>query len=430
MLSVLELLNYCLVLIFGLFLTADIAGGCKTKQQKRLIFALCPVFLLLQGVFFLLCDVRMVECLYPLIVHLPLVLILIFVLKKPAGIALISVCTAYLCCQLPRWLSLVAAAFTTSPWVVESSYTLLIIPIFFLLRRFFAPAASEAIACSSQSLLLFGSLPMAYYLFDYATTIYSDALHIGIHALNEFLPTILIFFYIAFLTAYHVQAQKRSQAELQSSMLEAELKQSEMEMESLRRTEKQTAIYHHDIRHHMTMLEGFLAAGKPQQAAEYIKKIQSDLDKITPRRFCENDPINLLCSSFSGKAEHLGIRLSVTANLPKVLPLSDTELCSVVSNGLENALHAVTPLDEPYRWIEFYCDIRMNKLLIEIKNPYDGEVILRDGLPVSHQSGHGYGCHSICAITRQHHGLCSFEPDGRIFTLRVVFPAHDSAVQG
>ena len=103
MLSVLELLNYCLVLIFGLFLTADIAGGCETKQQKQLIFALCPVFLLLQGVFWLIWDVRMVEHLYPLIVHLPLVLILIFVLKKPAGIALISVCTAYLCCQLPRW---------------------------------------------------------------------------------------------------------------------------------------------------------------------------------------------------------------------------------------------------------------------------------------------------------------------------------------
>ena len=106
------------------------------------------------------------------------------------------------------------------------------------------------------ALLLFGSLPVTYYIFDYATTIYSDALYSGIQALNEFLPTVLITFYVLFLPAFHLQSQRRADAEMQRSMLEAELEQSQSEMDSLHRLETQTAVYQHDMRHHLNMLDG------------------------------------------------------------------------------------------------------------------------------------------------------------------------------
>ena len=152
-------------------------------------------------------------------------------------------------------------------------------------------------------------------------------------ALNEFLPTALIVFYVIFLTAYHVQTQEQIQAKLQNSMLEAELKQSHIEMEALRHAETQAAIYQHDMRHHLTAIDQFLIAGKPQQAAEYIQKVQTDVEAILPKRFCENEIVNLLCSSFSGKAERKGISFTVRANLPKDLSISDTELCSIQCIG-------------------------------------------------------------------------------------------------
>ena len=267
-LTVLGAFNYGLVLIYGLFLSAFIAGGWENRRQKRLILALCPLFLLIQTPCWLIFGESAAKQLYPLIVHLPLVLILIFALKKPVGIALVSVCTAYLCCQLPRWADLAVTAVTRSPLVGEISYTLVICPIFLLLRRYFVRPAYDAMTASSQSLLLFGSLPVAYYFFDYATVVYSDALSMGIRALNEFLPTALIVFYVMFLSAYHKQMQTRADAELQRSMLEAELKQAEVEVEveGLRSVETQVAVYQHDMRHHLTAIDGFLAADQPQQA--------------------------------------------------------------------------------------------------------------------------------------------------------------------
>ena len=90
------------------------------------------------------------------------------------------------------------------------------------------------------------------------------------------------------------------------------------------------------------------------------------------------------------------------------------------SNGLENALNAAAGTEE--KWVEFSCGIRSNKLLVEIKNPYRSEVTLRDGLPVSGQQGHGYGCYSIKTIAERLRGIYAFQPEDGIFTLRVVLP--------
>ena len=351
-------------------------------------------------------------------------LILILALKKPVGIALVSVCTASLCCQLPRWVNLMVTAVTGSSLAGEISYTLLILPIFLLLRHLFVHSAYGAMTASAQSLLLFGSLPVAYYFYDYATVVYADALSTDIQALNEFLPTALIIFYVMFLSAYHKQMQTRADAELQRSMLEAELKQAEVEVEGLRSVETQVAVYQHDMRHHLTAIDGFLAADQPQQAKEYIQKVQADVDAITPRHFCENELVNLLCSSFFNKAARMGAGFTVDARLPKELPVSDTELCSILSNGLENALHAVGTLEKPLKWVELYCGVRLNKLLIEIKNPYAGQITMRDDLPVSGRDGHGYGCRSIRSIATQNRGLCTFDAEHGVFTRRVMIPLH------
>lgn len=199
---------------------------------------------------------------------------------------------------------------------------------------------------------------------------------------------------------------------------------SQQEMDSLRQSEMQTAVYQHDMRHHLNMISGLLASGSPQQAQEYIQKVQSDVEAITSRRFCENETVNLLCSSFVQKAEKSGVTLNVDARVPAHLPISDTELCSLLSNALENALRAASTLRPEFRrTVDLYCGIRLNKLLIEVRNPYDTPPVMRDGVPVSDAAGHGFGCRSIQAIAQQRGGLCQFLAERGTFLLRVVLPA-------
>ena len=244
---------------------------------------------------------------------------------------------------------------------------------------------------------------------------------------SRIMPTALIIFYVTFLTAYHAQSSRRAQAEMQSTMLEAGLKQSQIEVDALRRAEVQTAVYQHDMRHHLNAIDGFLAAGKPQQAEEYIRKVRSDIERITPKRYCDNELVNLLCSSFTGKAQRMGVRLEVDAKLPRELSVSDTELCAVLSNALENALRAVSDQPEADRWVTLYCGVRLGKLLVEIQNPCAEGLVMRDGLPVSERAGHGYGCRSIQTIAERRGGLCEFRARGGIFSMQLVLPIKAAA---
>lgn len=422
LLTILSVFNYGLVLLYGLFLSVFIAGGWENGKQRSLVIALCPAFLLIQTLCWLLLGEDTVKKLYPLIVHLPLILSLIFALKKPVGVSIVSVLTAYLCCQLPRWGNIAVDAVLGSELAGEMAYTLLIAPLFFLLVHYFVKPAHSAMTYSRQSLLLFGSLPAVYYLFDYATTIYSDSLYAGIPALNELIPTVLILFYLLFLTAYHHETQQRIKAELQSSAQAALFRQAQKEMDALHQAQTQAAIYRHDMRHHLNVIDSFLATGQPEQALAYIRKTREDMTSISVKRFCENETVNLICSSFADKAARMEVRLTVNARLPEVLSVSDTELCAILSNGLENALNAVAQLDDAARWIRLYCGVKRNQLLIEIANPYAGSIVIEDGLPVTTEAGHGYGCRSIRAIVLQHGGLYTFTPEKGIFHLQIALP--------
>ena len=421
--SALDVFNYGLVLIYGLFLSVSIAGGCTEKRDKKLVALLCPVFLVLQSLFALTLGTDKTMQLYPLIVHLPLVLILTLALKKPLGVAVVSTCTAYLCCQPLRWGKNAVEALTGSMLAADIAYIVLLVGVFWLCERFLVKAAYATMTYSRWTLLLFGSLPVTYYIFDYATTVYSNALYSNVLIISEFLPTVLVTFYILFLPAFYLETQKRAAAEMQRSMLTMELEQSQLEMDALHRMETQTAVYQHDMRHHLNMLDGLLSAGRPEQAQEYIKGVQADIEAITPRRFCENQLVNLLCSSYTDKAQRQGTVLTVEARLPDALTISDTELCSLLSNGLENALRAVKELPPERRTVSLYCGVQRNKLLIEITNPCGEAVTIKDGLPVSDRgAGHGYGCLSIQTIARRNGGLCEFSCGGGQFRLQVMLP--------
>ena len=390
---IIGILNYGLILIFGLCLSVEIAGGCESRRQRRTVALLCVLLLLIQIPPWLL-----------------------------FGVSIVSVFTAYLCCEILNWVREIVSALTHSVLAGEISYAVLIVPVFLLLRRYFVRAAYEAMTCSRAALGLFGSLPVAFYFFDYATTIYSDALYAGIHAVNESLPALLIVFYVIFLTAYHVQTQRRGSAEMQSSMLEAKWSQAQTEMDAMRRSQAQTAVYQHDMRHHLNAIDAFLSADRTEQARDYIHRVQSEVEALSVRRYCENELVNLLCSSFAEKAQQHGIRLTAELRLPAALSIPDTELCTVLSNGLENAFRAVSGLDEQQRTVSLYCGVRLNKLLLEIKNPYQGEIVMCEGLPVSDRAGHGYGCRSMQAIAARRGGLFELQAENGVFLLRLALP--------
>lgn len=417
-----EVLYYIYILIFGVYVSLRIAHGALTTKTWRVFAALCPVLLLLQGICLHVWDLETVRRLYPLITHLPIILACILLLDIRWDMALVSVVISYSLCQLPRWAGLVISAFEPAPVTALIIHLAVSQGILLLLGKYCLGAIHELVHGFHHPLLRIGALPVIYYLYEYFM-VYTSRRYIHVLALSEFLPTGLVLFFILFVIAYRHETEERTRAERQNTALEMRLDYAEQQLSMLRTLQEQTAIYRHDLHHHLMMIDSLLSAGRQEQAFAYIRTAQSEIDAFTPVRFCENETVNLLLGAFQSRAEARGATLAIKAVLPGELALPDTELCALLSNGLENAVNAVVRLPESSkRRIELYCGIKQSKLLIEIRNPYAGELILKDGLPQSPDQAHGYGCRSIQSIVHRHRGMCTFEAAQGEFILRVAVP--------
>ncbi|MEG1577448.1 MAG: GHKL domain-containing protein [Oscillospiraceae bacterium] len=414
--------NYGLVLLFGVFLSVLFAGGAKSRRDRLMILLFVIFTLALQTACSLFFGLDITTKIYPLIAHLPLILFLVLALKKSAWMSVVSVLTAYFCCQLPRWVGVLAQQICHTRTLSLLTYSIAAVLFFLLICRFFTKPAHQAMTYSRQSLFLFGCLPAVYYVFDYASTVYTDILYTGIKMMSEFLPTVMVLFYVWFIVAYHGQVQQKTKIQLDNEMLSYQLKQVGIQMQEEQKTQELSRVYRHDMRHHFALLKGLLADENVAEALQYINTAQGDIDTITTIHYCLNSTVNLILSSFVAKGAKMGVTLKIEADLPQQLSLSETELCAILSNGIENAMTATGKLAEGQKNINIHLSLHKGNLLLSIENPYEGMVRMENGLPQNDAEGHGFGVRSIEMLTRKHNGYCSFTAQGGLFILKVVLP--------
>jgi len=424
-------MNYTLLLIFGTIASVSFAGYEKTARNRKAIALLILAILSLQLTSYYFAGLTVTTRLYPLITHLPSVVFIEQYLKRPRSIAIVSVLTAYLCCQPPNWLGMAMHSLqdSTAAFYIGDSIGLFI--MLYLIKKYAAAPVNQVMSYSRRALYLFGSFPLIYYIFDYSTTIYTDFLYSGAKIVVEFFPSVLSMFYIVFIIIYSNEMQRRNGLELENLMLEAKSKHAMNEIIALQQVQNQTAVYRHDMRHHLSLLYGFLEAGGSKKAMDYIRQTQSDIDGIVPVRYCENTAVNLILSTFAAKASQKGMTLDVEAVVPESLPFPDTEICTLLANGLENAVAAAASemdSDEESRppCLRVICRVRKGKLLILIENTFHGQVEIKNGLPHTHKEGHGFGVKSIAMLVDRHKGYYSFSVNEGLFTLKIVLPMIES----
>ena len=417
---VIGMLNNSSLLLFGVFVSAAILSIPFNKKNVVSLLVFCVFVNVLQYVSYANFGLRGAEWFYPFFTHLTSILMFCIYYKKRFVSSLFAVMSAYLFSQLSRWFSLLALAFSSRLWVsygVRTAFTLL---LGFLILRYYASSIAVILTKPRRTILIFSSLPIAYYLFDYIASVYTDLLYTGTEVVYEFLPFVLSVAYLIFGVVYFKEYEEKVEAEQHNQMMQMKRAQSEREIEAIKRSEYQVSLLRHDMRHFMNNIVSYIDQGDSEKAKAYINEIISLTDKTATKKYCENEIVNMVLSSYENKMMAKDITLQYSIHIPTELPISDVDMTSILSNGMENAIHAVSILDPARRKISL--DIRMsnNKLLLSIKNPYDYTVEMVDGLPQAREEGHGLGTHSIKYITEKLNGHCQFLTQDGLFVLRVV----------
>ena len=104
--------------------------------------------------------------------------------------------------------------------------------------------------------------------------------------------------------------------------------------------QKQAAIYRHDLRHHMNFIQSCLNDNSYAQAQDYIREICTSLNNSQITRYCANEAVNLILSSYIAKADKYNITTQVSVTAANLAAYKPTDLCSLFANALENAINA------------------------------------------------------------------------------------------
>ena len=415
--TILEAIRYTLTLLFGIFVSTLFLDIKINKKNILIIFGFFYIDLALQAIFYFSKNISSVISLYPLITHLPLFLFFILIFKKRIFPTLIAITSAYLCCQISNWTTIFVSSFING--TADIIYSLSLFLSFGFIVKFVYLPISQLLKKQSSELISFGIIPIFYYIFDYVSTVYTQLLYVGNRITVEFTPFLLCICYFIFCTVYFKQYEEKQHIETNNKLMYMKQTQVEKEMTLMEENEKKIVLIRHDMRHFLNNILNDLENNQSEHAIDYIHTLFDSLDQTVRKQYCLNDTVNMIIASYENRIQEGNIDFHYHLDIPQQLSISDIDLTSILSNGLENAFKAVMLLENE-RFIELNMQEKCGKLLISIENNYLNEPIFIDGIPISKEKGHGFGTQSIAYTVEKLHGNCQFSTHQHHFKLRVV----------
>lgn len=412
-------LHNATTLLFGVYISAAFLG---IKMTKKNIFSLL-LFSCATGALYILSFILFksggTEKIYPFIIHIPLIFFLSFKYKYKFSLCTLSVLMAYLCCQISNWAGIVALNFSGKMWICYFSRCLITAVTFIFLIRHVSQATSQLLTKPTSSIIIFGILPLVYYIFDYVSSVYTTLLYSGKEIVVEFMGFVLCISYIIFIFLYFKQYEEKRDAENLNILMEMKRKQSEKEIEAIKKSETSVRILRHDLRHFLLNIHAYIENGETDKALNYINKIISASDSTAMHKYCKNELVNMILSSHEDAFKNNNIDFTFSINIPDSLPISEIDLTAILSNALENAINAVKDKEKDKK-IELCMTTSKDKLLLQLKNTFLYVPVITDGFPISEKPGHGIGTQSIRYVTEKLNGNCQFSISDDKFILRVI----------
>ncbi len=419
--QILTLIHNLITMLFGIYISAFFLGVKQNRKNILTLFGLFSCEGILYLISYLSLGTSATDCLYAVIIHLPLILFLVLYYKYSAVSSCVSVFSAYLCCQLSNWIGLLVLMITDEEWSYYASRILITVISFFLLCKFVCRTTENIFTRDTQELYIIGFLPTVYYLFDYSFTKLSDLLYSGNKVVNEFMGFAFCISYLAFLIVYFREYENKQEIKRYSDLMEMQFLSIQKEVKQVKCSKQKLSILRHDMRHHLNIILTQLQNDNVEKAIDYIEAIGDFNDDTIIMTYCKNEIINSVISIYQTLFAEKEITLRCNISVGEgALPCPDMAIATILSNALENSMHALEEMDTEDKWVNLSICEKKAHLLLKIENPIVKVPRFADGVPISGKKGHGIGVKSIVYYVEQLNGQCHFSTTDHSFVLRII----------
>ena len=191
----------------------------------------------------------------------------------------------------------------------------------------------------------------------------------------------------------------------------------EVYYQGLRQQERQVRQLRHDLRNHLTVVQGLLEKGDTQGAAGYLDQMAGSPALRGGRRFCENETANVVLAAKAEAMERAGIAADFAVSLPRELPVADTDLAALLGNALDNAMEGVESAAE--KKIALRCRVDKGLLMLRVENPVGAAINPDLATTKADKTVHGFGIPGMREIAERYYGTLEADAKDGHFILLV-----------
>lgn len=192
--------------------------------------------------------------------------------------------------------------------------------------------------------------------------------------------------------------------------------------EYLEYREEETKKFRHDYRNHLNSLQILCKEKKYNDVEKYIEEISERLNGYNMYISVCNSFVDAILNYYLQKMNKLHVKFTISGKMPNSCNIVMFDLCTIISNLLDNALEAVEKNKENDRWIEM--TFRYDDLMIycNIINPYDGELNINGNKIISRKNSknHGYGLSNVKRSVELYSGSIDIKTENGMFKVLVA----------
>lgn len=174
----------------------------------------------------------------------------------------------------------------------------------------------------------------------------------------------------------------------------------------------------HEIKNHLAYIQVLSEHKEYEKLREYLVTVSGETEALFHFVECGNDVVNAVMNHAIKQAQAHGVAVEPQIVVPKLLPYRETELCSLLSNLMDNAIEASAQLGADHPVVTVSIRPQQDYLFLRVTNPVDSSIPDSRRLTLQttkeNRQVHGYGTKIIRTVAERYQGSVNFDVrDGR-----------------
>lgn len=180
--------------------------------------------------------------------------------------------------------------------------------------------------------------------------------------------------------------------------------------------------WRHDYKNHIAAMKIHLDEGNYELLGNYLNELNMDLSTVDTVLKTGNVMVDAILNSKISLAESKNISVDAVASVPEKIRVSDTDICVIIGNLLDNAIEACCKLENSNeRFIRIYIGLLKQHLYISVSNSVGGK-IKKEGKTyfTTKNENHGFGLKRIDKIVSKYGGYINRQDETDVFATEIM----------